>query len=406
MRIPPATLALAVLLAATPAIAAAASATTPPASAAAPLPDLLADLAPGLSARVLLRAGTPMTDGVPFPPKNDLTAYVPLNAREGYLMVGHELRWGKDPYGGRFSRLLLRDGEVTQSQVWSSGMHNNCAGALTPWHTVLTGEEYPHDTYPGKSNEERRAAYLGKRLAAGDPLASWGWLYEITPHGGTPAGAARRLTALGRFSHESAEVVGDREVYLTEDYDPGFLYKFVADRPRDLASGKLYAYVRDQARWVPLGDTLNAHHAAEAAGATKFIRLEDIKRGPDGALYFAETGHFKWNDPYGRVWRLDPRTSKAKVIIQGDGKQMAQPDNLLFDRQGRLLVCEDQYDENVAAFGPNEVLRYDGRGGATRLAATPVGSEPTGPSLAPGGRTMFLSVMWGDRSGVVAIDGM
>ncbi len=394
MRIPPAALAAATLAAlAGPALA-------------APLPDLLVDLAPGLTARVLMRAGTPMTDGQPFPPKNDLTAYVPLNAREGYLMVGHEIRWGKDAYGGRLSRLLVRDGEVAASQIWSSGMNNNCAGALTPWNTVLTCEEYPHDVYPQKDSEARRAAYLGQRIAATDPVASWGWVYEVSPFGGTPAGQARRLTGMGRFSHESAEVMGDRDVYLTEDYDPGFLFKFVADRPRDLSSGKLFAYVRDQARWVPIRDTLNAHHDAEAAGATKFIRLEDIKRGPDGALYIAETGHFKWNDPFGRVWRLDPRTNKASVFVTGDGKRMAQPDNLLFDRQGNLIVCEDQYDENTAAYGPNEVLRYDKKGVPTRLAATPVGSEPTGPALAPGGRTMFLSVMWGDRSGVVAIDGM
>ena len=376
-----------------------------PALAAPALPDLLVDLAPGLSARVLMRAGTPMTDGQPFPPKNDLTAYVPLNAREGYLMVGHEIRFGADAFGGRLSRLLLRDGEVASSQIWTSGMHNNCAGALTPWNTVLTCEEYPHDAYPQKTSAERRAAYLAGRIGPTDHPASWGWVYEVSVQGGTPAGQARRLTGMGRYSHESAEVVGDREVYLTEDFDPGFLFKFVADRPRDLSSGQLFAYDRLKSRWLRIRDLVNAHHAAEAAGATPFVRLEDVKRGPDGALYIAETGALP-KDPFGRIWRLDPRTARASVFVEGDGKHMAQPDNLLFDRQGNLLVCEDQYTENTTQYGPNEVLRFDRARTWTHLTATPIGSEPTGPFLAPGGRTMFLSVMWGSRSGVVAIDGM
>lgn len=387
---------------------AAALATTAPALAA-PLPDLLTDLAPGLTARVLLRAGQPMSDGVPFPPKNDLTAYFALpGSRQGYLLVGHELRWGKDAHGGRFSRLLLEDGRVTRSQVWSSGMHNNCAGGVTPWSTVLSGEEYPHDVHPGATTEARRADYEKRRIKPSDePEASFGWIYEISPFGATPAGAARRLTALGRFSHESAEVTDDRTVYLTEDYDPGFLFKFVAARPRDLSSGALYAYDRQGSRWLAIHDPLNAHLEAEAAGATKFVRLEDIKKGPDGALYFAETGHFNWNDPFGRVWRLDPKTDKAEVLVEGDGTHMAQPDNLLFDRHGDLLVCEDQYDQNVKKFGNNEVLRYRLKAKAwSRVAAVPVGSEPTGPTLMPGGKTMVVSVMWGDKSGVVAIDGM
>ena len=399
-------LAAALALVATLAAPAVAQAPAAPDASPAARPDLLASLAPGLTARVLMRAGQPMSDGLPFPPKNDLTAYFPIDAREGWLLVGHEIRWGRDAYGGRFSRLRLRDGQVVQSQAWVSGMHNNCAGGVTPWGTVLSGEEYPHDAYPGATSDERRASYLGARIKPTDAPASWGWIYEISPQGGTPAGQARRLTAMGRFSHESAEVVGDREVYLTEDFDPGFLYKFVADRPRDLSSGKLYAYERTKARWLPITDLVNAHHAAEAAGATKFVRLEDVKRGPDGGIYFAETGHFKWNDKFGRVWRLDPKTSRAEVYIEGDGVTMAQPDNLLFDRQGNLIVCEDQYDENREQYGLNEVLRYDRRRVATRLASTPKGSEPTGPFLLPGGRSMVLSVMWGDRSGLVAIDGI
>lgn len=370
------------------------------------LPDLLASLAPGLAARVLIRAGDPLPDKSTFSPKNDLTAYIPLNARDAYLMVGHEIRWGTDPLGGRLTRLTLRDGQVVSGQLWASGMNNNCAGSLTPWKTVLTCEEYPHDVYHEADTEKRRAAYESTDIAADDPRASFGWTYEVDPQGGTPAGRTARRTAMGRFSHESTEVVGDRTVYLTEDYDPGYFWKFVADRPKDLSAGKLYAYQRDKRRWLLIRDVVNAHRAAEKAGATKFIRLEDVKLGPDGALYIAETGHFKWNDPLGRVLRLDPRTNQMTVFAEGDGTWMAQPDNLVFDGQGRLLVCEDQYNENVDKFGPNEVLRREKNGTWTRLASTVKGSEPTGPSFTPDMHQLIMSVMWGPKSGIVVISGL
>ncbi|MEB3197995.1 MAG: alkaline phosphatase PhoX [Candidatus Sericytochromatia bacterium] len=377
-----------------------------PSTQPTPQQPLLADLAPGLMAKVLVRAGDLLSDGSTFAPKNDFTGYLPLNAHEGYLMVGHEIRWGKDALAGRLTRLLLRDNEMVAGQVWASGMHNPCAGTVTPWKTVLTCEEYPHDNFPGDDGEARRENYLKRRLSPGHPLASWGWVYEVNALGPTPAGQTRRLTALGRFSHESAVVVGEREVYLTEDYDPGFLYKFVASKPRDLSEGKLYAYQRKEARWIPIIDPLNAHQAAETAGATKFVRLEDVQMGPDRALYIAETGHPKWKDPYGRVLRLNLQTSRMSVFAQGDGVLMAQPDNLSFDSKGNMYVCEDQYEDNIAKFGPNELLRRDRRGRWARLAAFPKGAEPSGPTWSPDGKVLFLSVLWGDRSGILSIRGI
>ena len=211
---------------------------------------------------------------------------------------------------------------------------------------------------------------------------------------------------MGRYSHESAEVMPDqRTVYLTEDYDPGFFWKFVADRPRDLSTGKLYAYQREKAAWIAIKDVVNAHRAAERAGATKFVRLEDVKRGPDGALYVAETGHFKWNDKFGRVLKLDPKTNRMTTFAEGDGTWLAQPDNLVFDGQGRLLVCEDQYPENVDQFGPNELLRREPDGSWTRLLATAKGSEPSGPSFTPDMRQLYMSVLWGAKSGIVVLAG-
>lgn len=363
--------------------------------------DLLVDLAPGLRAKALVRAGDLLSDGTRFPEQNDFTAYFPTSRTEGLLLVGHELRWGTDPFGGRFTRLRLAKHEVVASQIWVSGMHNNCAGTVTPWNTILSGEEYPVNALPA----EERAAAASRRISPTEPAASFGWIYEIDPFGENPAGKVFRRTALGRYSHESAAVVSDTEVYLTEDAEQGYLYRFTASRPRDLSEGALHAYDRKGQRWLPIKDVFNARWDAKSAGATPFNRLEDIRQGPDGMLYIAETGDPKESDPYGRVLRLDPKTNRMDSYLEGDGKRMANPDNLIFDRQGHLLICEDQYGQNLNAFGPNEILRVGSDKALTRVLSVIRQGEPTGPSFSPDGKTLFFSVMAGPKSAVLAVDG-
>ncbi|MFP5501142.1 MAG: PhoX family protein [Candidatus Sericytochromatia bacterium] len=371
---------------------------------AAPLPAQLASLATGYSARALITAGAPLSDGTTFPRQNDLTAYFPINEREGYLLVGHELKWGADAYGGRFTRLKLRDNRLVGSQAWVSGMNLNCSGTITPWGTLLSGEEFPHKAMP-VSDAEGRQAYENVRIAPDAPAASFGWIYEIRAYGETPAGQAIRRTALGRFSHESAAVVGDREVYLTEDYENGYFYKFVADRPQDLSAGKLFAFDRQREKWLPITDLTNAHIAAKATGATPFNRLEDVRLGPDGELYLAETGDDQRGDMFGRVLRYNPKTQRMEVYMEGDGKRLANPDNLVFDRHGRLLICEDQFGPNVEKYGLNELLAVDAERRVTRIATFAKGLEPTGPSFHPNKRTLFVSAMGGAKSAVMVIDG-
>lgn len=364
---------------------------------------LVHDLAPGLAARELIRSGATLTDGSVFGPKTDLTAYFPTGPDTGYLLVGHEIRWAKDPLGGRFTRLRLAGGQVASSQLWASGMHNNCAGTATPWKTLLTGEEYPHAALYDGPDAARKQRWATTRIKPGDPGADFGWVYEIDPFGETPAGKTVRRDALGRFSHESAAVVGENVVYMTEDYDAGYLYRFTADRKGDLSRGKLYAYDRPNARWVFIADPLNAHLDAKAAGATPFHRLEDLQLGPDGAIYVAETGLLP-DDPFGRVLRLDRSTRRLDVALEGDGTHLAQPDNLTFDPAGRMVICEDMFTPNLTQFGPNEVLRWDMKSGAVEhLASIVKGGEPTGPSWLDAHR-LVLSIQAGDDSGVVLIE--
>jgi secreted PhoX family phosphatase len=191
---------------------------------------------------------------------------------------------------------------------------------------------------------------------------------------------------------------------MTEDAAGGHFFKFVPERSADLARGKLFAFRAADRSWLQIADVRNARPEASSAGATPYNRLEDLQVGPDGALYLAETGYLPAGDAFGRILRFDPVTGEMRTHLEGDGKIMAQPDNLAFDPQGRLLVCEDQYDENVAQCGLNQVLRYEGAA-ATELLAVRQGGEPSGPSWGPGG-LLYLTVMARAQSAVLAIRGL
>ncbi|MCB9778632.1 MAG: DUF839 domain-containing protein [Alphaproteobacteria bacterium] len=160
-----------------------------------------------------------------------------------------------------------------------------CSGDITPWNTLLSGEEYETDapllvdgripeSVPGKqgrmwdySEYPEWARFLGEG-ARPSPYGN-GWVVEtelLDADGGTRS--TKRL-AMGRFSHELGLVMPDRRtVYLTDDGSHGIFAMFVADRPGDLRAGRLYlaklAWQGELAIGEPVGiEWLDAGHADE-----------------------------------------------------------------------------------------------------------------------------------------------
>ena len=141
----------------------------------------------------------------------------------------------------------------------SLGTLNNCAGGQTPWGTYLTGEENCN----GYFWTDQKAAD-GKRLTKGLGGAqqksyerygipsnwySWGkfherfnvdkeanecnrfhWIVEIDPM--DPASTPVKHTALGRFRHEGAEMIVNKDgrvvVYSGDDAQFDYVYRFVS----------------------------------------------------------------------------------------------------------------------------------------------------------------------------------
>ncbi len=225
------------------------------------------------------------------------------------------------------------------------GTLNNCAGGLTPWGTVLSGEENFQNYFQGRVQDLPDPALraLHQRYGVGTGRYGWerfhdrfdlmkdphepnrfGWIVEVDPY--DPRSTPVKHTALGRFAHEGAEVIlsrnGHAVAYMGDDARYEYIYKFVSagqydpgDRQaniRLLENGTLYAArFRDDGRgdWLPLVYSqgplteangfgskaevvINARRAGDLVGATKMDRPEDVEANPlTGKVYCVMTSN-------------------------------------------------------------------------------------------------------------------
>lgn len=146
------------------------------------------------------------------------------------------------------SELLKTKADPSGTKVL--GTLGNCSGGLTPWGTLLSGEENFHSYFraEGTSPEEKRYGLTDKATVRGweksDPRFDtrnegfenetnrFGWIVEVDPF--DPKSTPRKHTALGRFKHEGANVIvaenGHVVAYSGDDEKFDYLYKFVSKR--------------------------------------------------------------------------------------------------------------------------------------------------------------------------------
>jgi uncharacterized protein len=232
-----------------------------------------------------------------------------------------------------------------------SGTFGNCSGSVTPWGTVLSGEENSSSYFVADSNAFGGSRYrldsqpsvygweaVDRRFDATQPGYAaephrFGYIVEIDPR--DPQSTPLKHTALGRFDHEGANVRVDDDgtvaAYMGDDERFEYLYKFVARKKyrrgnsaaarrhnlRLLTDGDLYVARFSgtqrpendnlgQGAWVPL--TLNGKSqvpdmtheevlvftrlAADRVQATPMDRCEDVEPNPrTGKVYVACTNN-------------------------------------------------------------------------------------------------------------------
>jgi uncharacterized protein len=300
----------------------------------------------------------------------------------------------------------------------------------------------------------------------------FGYVVELDPH--SPHERPVKHTALGRFKHEAATVQVARDgrvvCYLGDDERFDYLYKFVSDeqmlpgrsrRAREhnkrlLDAGTLYVarFTGDSppseidgsgrlpsdgefdgsGEWIPLarndvslvpGFTADEVYvftrlAADAVGATKMDRPEDVEPNPHNGLIYAaftnNTNRGAAGQPgpdeanprrvnrHGHVLELQERGadhtgvsfSWRLLLVCGDPaapdtyfggfpkdqvSPISCPDNVAFDRHGNLWVSTDNN-----ALGSNDglfsvPLAGPHRGHVKQFLTVPLGAETCGPII-------------------------
>ncbi|MCU0904113.1 MAG: PhoX family phosphatase [Tabrizicola sp.] len=223
------------------------------------------------------------------------------------------------------------------------GTISNCNGGMTPWGTMLSGEEGAMDVFAGDyttlpnqdlverqgwdedENDEYALSRVEPRFVfetEPNEMYRFDWVVEIDPL--DPTAMPVKRTAMGRFTHEGAHCVvapdGRVVVFMGDDDDFEYIYRFVtrdawnpADRAanRDLLDHGTLSVAQfgedGTLRWIPLlaGEgpltaeagfatqadvVLNTRAAADLVGATPMDAPEGFVPHPiTGKLYVAMT---------------------------------------------------------------------------------------------------------------------
>jgi secreted PhoX family phosphatase len=418
------------------------------------------------------------------------------------------------------------------------GTLNNCAGGVTPWGTVLTGEEnfdqyfslFDASVLPPEVEEahlryglstvdaadtDQENAYQSQRAwelyhrrfsvrdEPNEPFR-FGWIVEIDPFDFNFV--PRKRTALGRMKHEGAEcsLTADGRVvaYLGDDERFDYLYKFVSDghfvegdKQHNLGlldAGTLYVarFTGDSppaeidgsgtlpadgefdggGEWIKLvaGDQsfvpgftaaqvlINTRLAADAVGATKMDRPEDVQRNPTtGRVYVNLTNNTRRTpeqvdeanprslfapddagvlenvgNPFGHTIELEEAGGDAaaasfawRIFLQcGDPADpstyfagfprdqvspIATPDNMTFDQAGNLWLGTDGQGSSIGLNDAFHAVPTEGpeRGHVKQFLSTPVGAEACGPCFTPDQLTLFCAVQHPGEDGTIDGEG-
>lgn len=193
-------------------------------------------------------------------------------------------------------------GGITSGRV-VYGTVNNCANGVTPWGTYLSCEENWNGNFGGTGAVDtstvseigklnRRygvsAAGFGYQWHTTDPRWDvstnpnephlFGWVVEIDPF--NPRSRPVKRTALGRFKHESAQYVVDKDgrvaFYMGDDERNEYLYKFVCSRAFHRPEGR---HDDDHGHEAQHDHEHDAHHYDEHAMGRSLL--------DEGTLYVA-----------------------------------------------------------------------------------------------------------------------
>ncbi len=395
-------------------------------------PARILDLPDGFRYDIVARAGDEMDDGLLVPARADGMAAFAGERGEVLLVCNHEVIAGVDgfgPFGATLERLplalpgsLYDEGKRrtpgaggTTTIAWDPrerrrqrqfmsllGTEMNCAGGATPWGSWLSCEECFENP--------------GERLHYGQTVVRerrHGYVFEVPAQHAGPV-EPRPLTGMGRFEHEAAAVdPASGAVYLTEDRQRGLFYRYLPERPGQLAAGgrlqalaiagrpgfdtRNWGLTRDldpgeslPVAWVDLPEPDPASNdlrfTGQRLGAARFARGEGLCYA-DGELVMTCT--IGGSERLGQVFAYRPAADGGNLRLVAEATRdslLRHADNITWSPWGDLVVCEDTA-EHCGLVG----LTPDGRQYPLADNAYSA-SELAGVCFAPDGSELFVNI--------------
>ncbi len=334
-------------------------------------------------------------------------------AAHGMTVVGIERvrdtgQWRRDRLHLKYNRRITVNTEFLVTGPAASdprvgpkaiGTFGNCSGGVTPWGTVLSGEEnfqgyfdvsgtvpaehtasFTRYGVPTTTKTQKGWSTVAPRFdLTKTPTEAYrcGWVVEVDPY--SPASTPKKRTMLGRLKHEGATTTltadGRVVVYTGDDERGEYIYKFVSKDKYDpdnrranfglLDHGTLYVatFTGDgtddglydgTGTWIPLtSDTesyvdgmsvaevlINTRLAGDKVGATRMDRPEDMERNPvTGRVYAVLTN----NSKRGTTFPVDEANPLATSHVR---KTLADP--LVEEsgnRNGYVLELSEEGDD-------------------------------------------------------------
>ena len=401
-----------------------------------PDPEGILSMPEGFRYRIISRWGEIMDDGLKLPNRADGMAAFAGGDGRVILVRNHEVdlnvasgsAFGEDnellrklrpeqlyDYGhgtqpslGGTTTLVYNEetGEVERQFMSLAGTNTNCAGGMTPWGSWVSCEE--NVTRAGAGGEKDHGFNFEV------PALADGGLVDPVP-----------LTEMGRFNHEAICVDPvSGVVYETEDRGDGLFYRFIPNRPGNLAAGgRLQALAiqgdprRDTRNWpdqnhrvFPVGEPVVAtwidldnveapeddlRYRGREIGAALFTRGEGLWFGK-GELYFVCTDGganqrgqiFRYiPSPYEGTTKEKEQPGKLELFAEPNSTDLLRNgDNLTVTPWGDLMLCEDTRNPRLIGITA---------GRQPYTFADNVGypkSEFAGACFSPSGKTMFVSM--------------
>ena len=265
----------------------------------------------------------------------------------------------------------LKNGNLTPEVITNingnavQGFWFPCASSLTPWNTHLGSEEYePNARWFEDNPLEAVNLYLGNsgksfKQGGANPY-NYGFPIEIKLDSKEKPEVKKRY-AMGRASFELGVVMPDeRTVYLSDDAKDGIRLMFVADNPKDLSSGYLYAAKWKQTKsfnggeadleWISLGHSNENEIKFYLDNKTTFTDIFELKPTKLGKEQDSNYSSFKPTYIY--------HGYTPKTISVNNGKNI----NLSLDKKIEYLKTKKGM-EKAAAF--LETRRFAALKGAT-----------------------------------------